>query len=69
VKRFAIAVARVVIKAAVVAAAGLFAMLYLVACIATIGVAGPVGLGAVVVVTLILGFALLREDRQRSRGR
>lgn len=68
-KRFAIAVARIVIKAAVLATAGVLAMVYLVACFALIGVAGPVGLGIVVLATLALMALLLREDRQRSAGR
>lgn len=68
-KRLVMAVCRLVIKSAVVAAAGLFAMLYVIACIATVGIGGPVGLGIVVVVTLALMALLLREDRQRSAGR
>lgn len=68
-KRFAIALARIVIKTAVIAAAGLFAMLYLIGCFALIGVGGPAGLALVVVVSLALMALLLREDRQRARGR
>lgn len=68
-KRFAIAVARVVIKTAVLATAGVLAMVYLVACFAVIGIAGPAGLAIVVVATLVLMALLLREDRQRSAGR